>query len=195
MAAIPAFLLTIVGGLTFLQVVIDSHFYHEFIEQAFFGHKRSVKTFDSDALRVNWHAPIRASDVRKIGHIVDAFEPTLLDRLVDRVRALLIMEQGEARQRALAAFVAQVNTDRTDISRIMSELKSLRGSGLEGAEIEFADVDASLTRLQRTADVLAVVSAELGSEPDGVTLHGIQKQLADTLDELTPKPNVEVKGD
>jgi hypothetical protein len=187
--AIPVFFLTVAGGLTFLQLVLDSHFYHEFVERAFFGKEHHARSYEEDQGRASWLSSLRAADMRKIGHVIDTFEPSVLGRLTDNVRSILEMPPGEDRSRALAKFSALVKTNRSDFVRMTLALKSLRESGLEGAEVEFVDVDNSLARLKQTSDILTVMTLELDTGADDVTLHGIQKQLSDTIEGINAKPD------
>ena len=189
---VPAFLLTLAGGLLFLNLVVSSHFYHEFIEHAFFRHKPEPKPVASDVPRFNWQAAMRASDVRKIGRVMDGFEVTLFQQLSDRVRTMLAMTDAGERAPALAAFAERVEADRRDLLRVLQDLRAMRNDGIDGVGIEFSDIDASMARLQQVTGTLAVVSAELDTGADDVTLHGVQKQLADMREAMSgkdPAPN------
>ncbi len=177
MIVVLVFGLTFIGGLAYLDLVVNSHVYHAFLESVFFAHKGNVKTFDPEMMRINWHATLRAGDVRKIGHKIDSFEKTSVEGLVERLRDILTMKQDDERRRAIAVFAARINAREADNKRTMAELRAMRDSGLEGVPVEFADIDASLDRLKQITDVFAVAAAELEAEPDQVTLHGIQKQF------------------
>jgi hypothetical protein len=185
--SIGVFILTLAGGLIFLDLVINSHIYHSFLEGTLFGEKRNAKSFDAAQLRANWRVSLKATDVRKIGHIVDSFQTTALTDLAQRIRDINNMGDDEERQRAVADFAARVESNRTDLSHFGRELRSVNERGLEGVPAEFDDINASMSRLRQTTDVLAVVKAELDSAPDKVTLHDIQKQLGTVLDTLKPR--------
>jgi hypothetical protein len=186
--SIAVFFLALVGGLTFLGLVIDSHFYHELIDEAFFNAKRPIKTFDASRLRADWHMSLKANDVRKAGEVADAFEVNTLAELTEQIHDITNIGNVEERQRALADFSARVTSNQADIAHITDELRGLREKGLDGQPEELAGIDASLTRLRRATDMLAVVRAELDAEPDKVTLHDIHKQLGGVLDSIKPKP-------
>lgn len=187
MLVVPVFLLTLAGGLLFLNLVVSSHFYHVLIEQAFFRHKPEPKPAASDVPRFSWQAAMRASDVRKIGHVMDGFEVTLFQRFSERLRTILAMSDNAERAPALVAFAEQVRADRTELLRVLHDLRGVRNEGIDGAGVEFSDIDASVARLQQVTGTLAVVSAELDTGADDVTLHGVQKQLADMRDALNGK--------
>jgi hypothetical protein len=186
--AVPVFCLTFIGGLAFLDLVVDSHDYHAFIESAFFGPKRSAKTFDAELMHANWHVSLTTADLCKIVHNVDSFEQSLFESLVAQLHDISIMKQDDERLRATAGFAVRVNAHRADFKRTMHEIQGMRDSGLEGMAIEFADVNMSLDRLKQASDVLSVAAAELQAEPDQVTLHGIQKQFDGLLKTLHTKP-------
>jgi hypothetical protein len=188
MVAIGIFALTVAGGLGFVDLVINSHIYHAFLEGTLFGEKRNAKSFDADQLRANWRVSLKATDVRKIGRIVDSFETTALSDLAQRIRNINNMGDDEERRRAVADFAARVESNRSDLSHFNRELRSVNDRGLEGVPAEFDEINASMSRLRQATDVLAVVKAELDSAPDKVTLHDIQKQLGTVLDTLNTKP-------
>ncbi|MGP0061059.1 MAG: hypothetical protein ACLPID_17435 [Beijerinckiaceae bacterium] len=186
--AVLVFCLTFIGGLTFLDLVVDSHVYHAFLESIFFAPKRSAKTFNAELMHANWHVSLTAADLRKIGHTVDSFERSLFKSLVARLHDISIMKQGDERLQATAGFAARVDAHRADIKRTMHEIQAMRDSGLEGLAIEFGDINMSLDRLKQVNDVLSVAAAELQAGPDQVTLHGIQKQFDGLLKALDTKP-------
>jgi hypothetical protein len=181
------FALTLGGGCTFLSFVVGSHVYHEWIETAFFAQPPKKPAGSPNATSNSWRMALKATDVRKIGHIVDRFEMSFLESLDERVQEILSMNLSDERQHALASFASRMNANRTDILHIMHELEALRDGNLEGAPVEFVDINGSLDRLKAGTDVLAVAAAELESGADQVTLHTVQKQLDDAIAALSMK--------
>jgi hypothetical protein len=180
------FALTLGAGCAFLSFVVGSHDYHEWIETTFFSQPPKKPTASPDASN-SWRMVLKATDVRKIGHIVDRFEMSFLESLDERVQEILGMNLGDERQHALANFASRINANRSDTLHIMHELEALRDGNLEGAPLEFADINGSLERLKTGTDVLAVAAAELEAGADQVTLHTVQKQLDDAIAALSMK--------
>jgi hypothetical protein len=179
--------LTLGGGFAFLSIVIDSHVYHEWIDTTFFSRPHMSATSDQDVTYSNVQVALKATDVRKIGHIVDTFERSFIAALDARIQEILEMNFSNERQRALADFVSHLNTNRTDTLHVIHQLEALRNSKPEGVPVEFADIDASIDRLKQGTDMLAVAAAELQTGTDQVTLHVVQKQLQDALSALALK--------
>lgn len=188
-AAALAFVGTVIGGLAFVDCVVDSHVYHSLIESAFFdgGHKN--KAFDADLAHARWHMSLRASDVRKMGRNIDGYEKSLLEGLMKDLRDIIYINEDQERARAIGGFSTLVNAHNADIKRTVNELRDIRNSGLEGVAVEFADIDLSIDRLKKASDVLGVAAAELAAEPDRVTLHGIQQQFEGVLSSFETRPD------
>jgi hypothetical protein len=181
------FSLTLGSGFAFLSIVIDSHVYHEWIDTTFFSRPRMSATSDQDVTYSNVQVALKATDVRKIGHIVDTFETSFITALDTRIQEILEMNFSNERQHALADFVSHLNTNRTDTLHVIHQLEALRNSNPEGVPVEFADIDASIGRLKQGTDMLAVAAVELQTGTDQVTLHVVQKQLQDALSALALK--------
>ncbi len=175
---------TTLAGLAFLDLVIDSHFYHTLIERAFFEPPRNPKTSDDDATALGVQMPLKSDDLRKIAHTLDNFEKSAVEGLADGLHDLIIMKQDGTRAGAITAFAARVIAHRAGIKHTIHQLQAIRDSGLEGLPSDLAEVAASVERLKQTSDVLAVATAELEAEPDQVTLHDIQKQFDGLLESL-----------